>query len=276
MKSFFIILYIIYTLTELSANPLVEKRKNRFPKVSLDVIRSAENEKQVRLSPKNVFEYLLILPQKELQGIDSIDNMSYSQRLNHFQNPKIFEECSNIPSNEECIDHEFEVLDIKNGYLKYVQLNSEEIITMAIFKKTDGSKIIGITVYIGADVGRYYTHFLIYKNQKWIDVTNIVLPPLSFKLFLSNKDKKLIGEEQKNDPRSYIELLRYGTSLQYKADKLESCEGDMGDDTIGKRNKCKMILKNIFNDSIKFEWNPGKGIFTLHDKRNSIVYLSTI
>lgn len=237
-------------------------RKKSIPKIPSEVIKSAEKEERVRLSPKNIFEYLMILPSGVTDFSEKVMDYDYGLRLQYFKEIELDENCIN-EKTIHCIRKGFQVVDVKNGYLLFRESGLEEYIMMALFKKSNGSYIVGVTKYFGGDSGMYNTFFLIYRNQKWIDITKKVLPKLSYKLLLSPKDQKLIGEEQKHEPRSRIVLPRYGTDISYEAEKAYSCEGDMGDDTTHKKEKCKMILKKIIRDSVKLKWNPDKGIFTL-------------
>ncbi|HNN05174.1 MAG TPA: ankyrin repeat domain-containing protein [Leptospiraceae bacterium] len=237
-------------------------RKKSIPKIPVKVLRSAEKEKKVRRSPKNIFEYLLILPPEFTQLEKDELNYDYGLRLKYYQEIIFNRECES-KKPPDCIEQGFENLDLQNGYLRYREAGLEEYIEMSLFKKSNKTYIIGVTKYFGGDSGRFNTYFLTYKNRKWTDITEKILPELSYKLFLNPKDHKLIGKEQKNDPRGFISLPRSGTDVFYNADTANSCEGDMGDDTVSKRKNCKEILKKAVRNSVKLKWNPDKGIFAL-------------
>lgn len=234
-------------------------RKKSIPKIPKQVLIEAQKEDQVRNSPKNIFEYLLILPTKLIGFTKEELNLDYGLRFKYFQEVELNKNCGSEKATD-CIEKGFEILDFKNGYLFYRINGLEDYIQMALFKKSDGSHLIGVTKYFGGDSGESNTSFLIYKNQKWINVTNKILPELNYKLFLSPNDYKLIGSKQKREPRAYISLPRYGTDITYYAENVYSCEGDM---STSDSKKCKMIMKKRIRDFVKLKWSPEKGIFIL-------------
>ena len=87
--------------------------------------------------------------------------------------------------------------DAANGYLEAGGEAGQGSIKMAIFKKTNGTYIIGIET---ADEMYEHNYFLEYRNGKWFDVSSKVIPQ-----FGKNK---------------FYSLPRYGTKIEVFAKKV--------------------------------------------------------
>ena len=71
-----------------------------------------------------------------------------------------------------------EVEDIKNGYLKGGCDGAQSCLEMALFKRPDGSYLVGLATF--AEMMNDY-FFLDYKNGKWTDVSAKTVPKFSKK-----------------------------------------------------------------------------------------------
>lgn len=90
-----------------------------------------------------------------------------------------------------------EVEDTANGYLKGGCDGGQECITMALFKRPNGTYIIGVETY---NTMTEYNYFLEYRNGKWYDISSKVVPQFS-------KNK-------------LYSLPRYGTTIEVFAKKV--------------------------------------------------------
>ena len=106
--------------------------------------------------PKTVVDYYLILPNKYTYDVG----------------PKRRKELIN-PENGRV-----NTIDLKNGYLSISGDAGEAGIVIALFKKSDGSYLVGVTVYNELTEDFY---MLRYTGGKWSDMTRTVIPKLSKK-----------------------------------------------------------------------------------------------
>lgn len=131
--------------------------------------------------PTTVRDYLLLLPEKYF----------------------VFESC--VPDEDpECREAKadylkrfVEVEDIPNGYIKGSCDGAQKCMEMAIFKKPDGSHIVGLGVF-HEGLKEYF--FLDYRNGMWTDVSTTLVPEFS--------------------KRNYYDLPRYGTAIRVSAGEV--------------------------------------------------------
>jgi hypothetical protein len=95
-----------------------------------------------------------------------------------------------------------EVEDTANGYWKSGCDGGQSCLTMALFKRPNGTYIVALTVTTEMQDNN---HFLEYRNGKWFDVGGQVVPNFSRK--------------------NIYELPRQGTTMQVFAKKIVD-EGD--------------------------------------------------
>ena len=91
-----------------------------------------------------------------------------------------------------------EVEDIANGYFKGGCDGAQACIEMAIFKRPDGSYLVGLATS-GEMMNDFY--FLDYKDGKWSDISSTVVPEFSKK--------------------NWYELPRVGTTVKVFAKKID-------------------------------------------------------
>ena len=80
-------------------------------------------------------------------------------------------------SKEKYLEKYLETEDIANGYLKGGGDGAQDGFEMALFKRADGSYLIGLyTVGEGGVEDTPFTFFLNYKNGRWTDVSKSAVP----------------------------------------------------------------------------------------------------
>ena len=131
--------------------------------------------------PKTVRDFFNLLPNKyfELYGCEK-ENSS---------------DCDK--ARTEYLENFLRVDDAVNGYLEGGCDGGQECITMALFKRQDGTYIIGVETYTTLTEHNY---FLEYRNGKWYDVSAKIVPQFS-------KNKMYV-------------LPRYGTKIEVFAKKF--------------------------------------------------------
>lgn len=144
----------------------------------LAVISVAAQLKQ----PKTVREYFMLLPQKYFVIEDlSRDKNKYIERF-------------------------LEIEDTKNGYMKAGGDGSQEHFEMALFKRPNGTHVVGL--YVSGEWGEKY-YFLEYKNRRWLEVSKSIVP---------------------NYRKSNIyQLPRYGTTIEVYERKNFDAENNLGE-----------------------------------------------
>ncbi len=115
-----------------------------------------------------------------------------------------------------------EVEDIANGYFKGGCDGAQACIEMAIFKRPDGSYLVGLATS-GEMMNDFY--FLDYKDGKWSDISSTVVPEFSKK--------------------NWYELPRVGTTVKVFAKKI---------DEQGKDYEISEKGKKLYD----LEWKDGK------------------
>lgn len=123
--------------------------------------------------------------------------------------------------------------DIKNGYLRIESIDFEGRGEVALFKKNDGSYIVGQTLVGCGPICGGGVDFWTYKAGKWTNVTKQVFD------FSEADLNKLFASRnvEENDRTAFFELPREGKTMTLKCD---DCDPN-GDGVLA-----------------KFEWNGSK------------------
>ncbi|MGH9946150.1 MAG: hypothetical protein ACRD6X_03015 [Pyrinomonadaceae bacterium] len=112
--------------------------------------------------PKNVRDFFMLLPEKYFT----------------------FESCERDKdkdckrAREEYLKNFGEVVDVANGYIKGGCDGAQNCIEMAIFKRPDGTYLVGIATF-GEALNDHF--FLDYKDNIWTDISTKVVPEFSRK-----------------------------------------------------------------------------------------------
>ena len=108
-----------------------------------------------------------------------------------------YDEPDSEKAHAKYLDTFLRVEDTANGYLEGGCDGGQECIKMALFKRPNGTYIVGVETYTTMTEHNY---FLEYKNGKWFDVSSKVVPQ-----FGKNK---------------LYSLPRYGTKIEVFAKKV--------------------------------------------------------
>jgi hypothetical protein len=100
-------------------------------------------------SPKTVREFFMLLPQKYFE----IEDITHDKKL--------------------FLERFLRVEDNKNSYMEADGDGSQEHFKMALFKRSNGTYIVGL--YVFGEWGDK-SYFLEYKNRKWTDVSKNLVP----------------------------------------------------------------------------------------------------
>jgi hypothetical protein len=131
--------------------------------------------------PKTVRDYFNLLPQKYFEiGCCGVDT-----------------DPDSVEAHTKYLETFVRVEDTANGYLEGGCEGGQECIKMALFKRQDGTYIVGVETYTTMTEHNY---FLEYRNGRWYDISAKVIPQYS-----------------KN--KIYI-LPRYGTKIEVFAKKF--------------------------------------------------------
>lgn len=167
---------------------------------------SPESSAAAQTKPKNVREFFMALPDKyfTLEGCDKAEDKGCKK------------------AKADYLKTFTEVEDIQNGYFKGGCDGGQSCIEMAIFKRPDGSYLVGLMTS-GEMMNDFY--FLDHADGKWLDVSATAVP----------------GFSKKN----WYELPRVGTTVKVfakkiieKGDDYEISEkGEKLDDLVWKEGK---------------------------------------
>lgn len=134
--------------------------------VLIAVLILLQNASAQSKQPKNVREYFMILPQTYFP-IESC-------------NTDIVKDCR--PFKVEYLKRFLKVEDTKNGYLEGDGDGAQEHFKMALFKRPNGSHIVGL--YVFGEWGEKY-YFLEYKKRRsWRALESFALVPLNLSLWI--------------------------------------------------------------------------------------------
>jgi hypothetical protein len=94
-------------------------------------------------------------------------------------------------SKEKYLSQYLDVEDTANGYMKGYGDGAQEAFQMALFKKADGSYLIGFYTIGEGDVEDYpWTVFLQYRPGRWTDVSKTAVPGYSPKKLIYELPRK--------------------------------------------------------------------------------------
>ena len=155
--------------------------------------------------PKTVRDFFMLLPEKyfTLEGCERETDKGCKK------------------AREDYLKAFGEVVDVQNGYIKGGCDGGQACIDMAIFKRPDGSYLIGVATFAEMQNDNY---FLNYKDSTWTDVSSTV-PEFSKK--------------------NMYELPRHGTTVKVFAKKIV----DQGPDFEASEKGAKLY---------DLEWKDGK------------------
>jgi len=146
----------------------------------------------VNTYPKTVREFFMALPDKyfTLEGCEPAKDKGCKK------------------AREDYLRNLLEAEDTANGYLKGGCDGGQECIEMALFKKPDGTYVIGVTTTGEMSSNSY---FLDYNGTTWTDISSKVVP----------------GYSKKN----YYQLPRFGTTIEVFGKQVsdEDADADIGD-----------------------------------------------
>ena len=168
------------------------------------------------------------------------------------------------------------IVDIEHGYIEILDEGTgggsiHEIITL--FRKADSSPLIGIS--LGGFDGLYQnfsTSFYAFESEKWIDVSNTVLPSIPFSSFL---DEEYVEKHLNTKRRAYniLKLIyvlpQFGTDINVIVNESQLrflVENATDLDAIeqfstGDVEELFEIIGNIKYKSMILNWNKQKGLF---------------
>jgi hypothetical protein len=218
MKTSTIYLLIVFSLTAASCGALTAASNSNLTsngaepatsKLAPPVVQNAnspETSSAAQTKPKNVREFFMALPEKyfTLEGCDKAKD----------------KDCKKAKA--EYLKTFTEVEDIQNGYFKGGCDGGQSCIEMAIFKRPDGTYLVGLMTS-GEMMNDFF--FLDHADGKWLDVSATAVP----------------GFSKKN----WYELPRMGTTVKVfakkiveKGDDFEISEkGEKLDDLVWKEGK---------------------------------------
>ena len=146
----------------------------------------------VNTYPKTVREFFMALPDKyfTLEGCEPAKDKGCKK------------------AKEDYLRNLLEAEDTANGYLKGGCDGAQSCIEMALFKKPDGTYVIGVTT-TGEMASNSY--FLDYNGTTWNDISSKVVPAYSKK--------------------NYYQLPRFGTTIEVFGKQVsdEVADADIGD-----------------------------------------------
>ena len=161
------------------------------PPENVNIGNSAEKA-AVNTYPKTVREFFMALPDKyfTLEGCESEKDKGCKK------------------AKEDYLRNLLEAEDTANGYLKGGCDGAQHCIEMALFKKPDGTYVIGVTTE-----GEMSSHayFLDYNGSTWTDISSKVVPQYSKK--------------------NFYQLPQYGTTVEVFGKQVsdEDADADIGD-----------------------------------------------
>lgn len=209
-----------------------------------------KDEKATKAEPQTVVDYYLILPGEAL--FPPASQMNYVARYTYLTSK----------AADENEDKTF-TIDTTNGYFLYQ--GSQDMLmttwTLAIFKKSDGSRILGISArYEGGDAESCDLRFYRYDGGKWLNITEQTIPKLSFDQFYNTPvqippeiDELLVNASL------LMELPQYGTTATLKI------TGYYRDFDTGLTPEQTTVYTNLYFgrdfDAVQMKWNAVKGVF---------------
>lgn len=167
---------------------------------------------KARQSPHTVLDFYMLLTSEEMPPLESIKNRKSI----------------------------IEVQDIRNGYIKLNGSYWEGSGEIALFKKTDGSYIVALVETGCGPICSSSLKFLRYQDNRWLNVTEQLLPEMSDALLLKEY-RRVTGSGGKFDAIPVLyDLPRIGKSIKVGIDSgADDALGNphyQGDGTVLKLN----------------------------------------
>ncbi|MBU0764292.1 MAG: hypothetical protein KJ607_05610 [Bacteroidetes bacterium] len=170
------------------------------------------------------------------------------------------------------------IIDRKNAYLQIKDTISElgMQVTVTYFKKATGEKVVAVSEYAaGGDCDVYTCKFLVFRNGEWKNITDEVLPEISFNDFWDSPDPVPAEKYMNIDKNIHwnFELPRYGTTVKVSPVGLGEVicfEPDLqSTEKFTNAEEMEEVLYKIYpetirrrhHESLNLRWNKEKGIF---------------
>lgn len=152
------------------------------------------------------------------------------------------------------------VVDIKNGYINIDDPGTgggESTLTVALFRKNDGSALIGVSYYTNDGIyANSWVYFLEYNNNKWEIVNQKVLPSITYKNFMS--ENYIIPKFPYPPYVIHYSLPQFGTTIEllFKCDYVVNlCSGIIStEDKKLIQNACNFV-DNIKHHILHLAWD---------------------
>ena len=159
-------------------------------------------------------------------------------------------------------------VDIINGFIEIQDEGTGgglTILQVVLYRKKDGTGLIGISSYNGDGVSEKCTiNFLEYNNNEWINVTSEVFPVLNYQTFVNpNYTVPDFPEDYYEMSAIRYKLPQYGTTIEAEliAGGLSLiCNGYTDALTADKESVCDFI-SNINKIPVKIFWDKNKRKF---------------
>ncbi|MCP4442901.1 MAG: hypothetical protein GY810_28685 [Aureispira sp.] len=165
-------------------------------------------------------------------------------------------------------------VDLKNQYIEITEDHKEHgVFTMqlAMYTKKSGEDVVGVAKNMENDFVHGEVHFLKYRNGKWDDVTERVMPQITYKDFSEQQDAMGMvaaapfDEDFNHEFEFGYTLPRSGNSAQANIEtavlKNKCKEGNQSIDAY-----CK-DLSNVKYSAVDLKWDRVKGIFKIVGKK---------
>lgn len=196
------------------------------------------SESEIRKNPQNIVDYFLILPDDATGEFSTFNE----RKIALFDRP-----------------HIKPTIDLKNAYLVTQENDEVEgfMITVTYFTKSNKNKIIAVNLFDeGGDGSRSYTKFYENDNSNWKEVTNIVLPKITFEDYFKKGEK--LAEKKFRIFQTYYNLPRSGTTIEAELVRDFDVRYDDGDGTAYHN-----FYDNLKSKILLLTWNKFKGIFEI-------------
>lgn len=164
--------------------------------IALAMVSTASAQNTKKTAPKTVTDFFYLLPEDQFAPPEPQDGAK-KQDLRAYRKSII------------------KIRDDRNGYLRLESSNWEGWSEIAIFKKTDGKYVIGISNVGCGPVCSSANLFFEYENGNWTDVTDAVWPITDEHLKAAYARHKITEDDE---PGLVYELPRVGRKIQGRTD----------------------------------------------------------
>lgn len=161
------------------------------------------------------------------------------------------------------------IVDSKNNFIELKDKEKEGIFTLqvSLFKKANGEILVGVVknhmdIFLHGEV-----HILRLRNGRWNDVTDDVLPSVTYKDFVEqtvNLAESAFNPELNHHLEFGYQLPKHGstaTAVMQTQIIKEKCK--QNDPSV--KEYCAS-LNEITYSSIELKWDPKKGVFVVGEK----------